>query len=339
MVLELITKQKEAVDIFFDEINPDIVQKLVEKMITKNNNGNVIYWSGVGKSYNIALHSSDMLKSMGFASFTLKPIEALHGDIGVVRPGDMILIYSKSGNTPELIPFMMHLAKMDVDVYGVFCNNKAKLAKYCTNLILLPCGDELDNDFNLVPTTSIISFVLFCNLIVSYYLKSQNINIYQYGKNHPSGNIGQRVWLSVKDIMYHKEDICIVNKNVSLLDCMLQMTSKRTGYAIIVDNENKNTDTKNNGFVGIMSDGDIRRYLTNHTHTIETHKDVDLNISIEPLVNTHPTMVNQNEKIRDIIDKINHNKALNIGIPVVDDDNNFVGFIDNKILVKYGSIF
>jgi arabinose-5-phosphate isomerase len=328
MVVELLVKQKKEIDLFFNELDVTIIEDIVDIMIQKKNDGKAIYWSGVGKSYNIALHSADMLKSMGFMSFALKPMEALHGDIGVLRPGDMIFIYSKSGNTQELTSFMMHLNKIGVDVYGVFCNNNAKLAKYCNTVVVLPCGKELDNDFDLVPTTSIISFILFCNLIVSYFLKSQNINIYQYGKNHPSGNIGQRVWLTVKDIMYKLNDVCIVQENITLLDCMMKMTSKRTGYAIILDQQDNNDK-----MFGILSDGDIRRYLTTN------NKEVDLNTSINPLVNRTPTRVNQDEKLRNVIEKINQNKSLSVGIPVVDDTGNFVGFIDNKLLMEFGNVF
>ena len=160
------------------------------------------------------------------------------------------------------------------------------------------------------------------------------MRFFQYGKNHPSGNIGQRIWLTVKDIMYQPEDICIINSTAKLLDCMLQMTNYRSGYAIVIDEEK---------IIGILSDGDIRRYLTNNVHDSgqdgKIHKEVDLNISIRVLLNTAPTTINQDERIMDIIEKINNNKSLSIGMPVVDDKHKLVGFIYNKLLVKYGNIF
>lgn len=326
MISELLQTQKQAIDIFYDTLDINIIKDVMDKIIEKQKQGKVIYWSGVGKSYNIASHSADMLKSMGFTSFPIKPVEALHGDMGALNEGDMILIYSKSGNTQELVSFMVHLNKLGVDVYGIFCNNNAKLGKYCNHMVILPCGKELDNGFDLVPTTSIVSFILFVNLLVSYFLKSQNIDIFQYGKNHPSGNIGKRIWFSVKDIMYHLEDICIVNPDIKLLDCMLRMTSSRAGYAVVV------IDDK---IYGILSDGDIRRYLTK----IDTEHKVDLDVSIESLINKTPTTINCNTRIMDMVDMVNNNKGLSVGIPVVDDNDKFVGFIDNKLLVKYGSIF
>lgn len=328
MVVELLSKQRAAIDVFFDNLDTDIIKEVMDKLIEKKQNRNVIYWSGVGKSYNIASHSADMIKSMGFTSFPLKPVEALHGDMGALNPGDMVIIYSKSGNTQELVSFMVHLTKMDVDVYGVFCNPKAKLAQYCTRTIILPCGKELDNDFDLVPTTSIIGFILFVNLLVSYYLKSQQVDIFQYGKNHPSGNIGQRIWFTVKDIMYSQEDVCVIKPNSKLVDCMLSMTSCRTGYAVIVDNDEIH---------GIVSDGDIRRYLTKKVDG--DNSAVDLNISIDLLKNSCPTVICEDTRIMDMVELINGNKGLSVGIPVVDKDKKFVGFIDNKILVKYGNVF
>lgn len=326
MILEILEKQRQAVNVFFDNLNTSDIGHVMEKMIEKRNNGNVIYWTGVGKSYNVASHSADMLKSMGFTSFSLKPVEALHGDMGALNKGDMILVYSKSGNTQELVPFMIHLNKIDVEIYGIFCNAKAKLGKYCHKVITLPCGKELDNDFDLVPTTSIISFILFVNILVSYYLKSQQIDIFQYGKNHPSGNIGKRIWFTVKDIMYNVEDVCVIGSDAKLMECMLQMTSYRAGYIVVVNDDK---------IKGILSDGDIRRYLTDNND----NKKVDLNVPVNLLINTEPTTINQNERIMDIIEIINNNKELSIGMPVVDDNGKFVGFIDNKLLVKYANIF
>lgn len=325
MVQELLNKQRSAIDVFFDNIDVSIIEHMLDKLIEKRQAGKVIYWSGVGKSYNVASHSADMIKSMGFTSFPLKPVEALHGDMGALNDGDMVIIYSKSGNTQELMSFMTHLNKMDVDVYGVFCNEKAKLAQYCNKTIILPCGKELDNDFDLVPTTSILVFIMFVNLLVSYYLKSQQVDIFQYGKNHPSGNIGQRIWFTVKDIMYCEDDICIVKPGTKLVDCMLSMTGCRTGYAIVVDED------ENIG--GIVSDGDIRRHLTKNSNN------VDLNILVDELMNKCPTTICQDTRVMDMMEMVNNNRALSVGIPVVDKDAKFVGFIDNKILVKYGSIF
>jgi arabinose-5-phosphate isomerase len=328
-VSDLINIQRNSINMFFDKLDPTIIEEITLKIIEKNKAGNVIYWSGVGKSYNVALHSADMLKSMGFASFAIKPIEALHGDIGAIKNGDLIFVFSKSGNTQELLPFMAHLNKLDIEVYGIFCNSNAMLTKYCHRVIILPCGEELDNGFDLVPTTSIVSFVLFCNLIVCYFLKVQNVNIYEYAKNHPSGNIGLRVWSTVGDIMYPIDDICVIKESTTLLECMMAMTTKRTGYAIVVG------DTSDNILIGIVSDGDIRRYLTRN----ETHPTIDLNVSIMPLINIHPTTILDTSWLRDAIELISKNRELSIGMPVINNKGQFVGFIDNKLLVKWGAIF
>jgi arabinose-5-phosphate isomerase len=322
--MELIQKQKESMNIFFENIDPQVIESFTRKIIEINKRKNIVYWSGVGKSLNIASHSADMVKSMGITSFMINPIEALHGDMGVIRDGDLIIIYSKSGNTQELIPFMMHLTKLNIEIYGIFCNPNAKLSKYCTNTIILPCGKELDNDFDLVPTTSISVFIMFINLVIGYYLKVNQIDIFQYGKNHPLGNIGKRIWLSAKDIMYTKDDVCIIEPGKSLIDCMVEMTSCRTGYAIMI---------KDSEIIGIISDGDIRRYITNNRDNL------GLNIDVSVCLNKHPTTINSNTRVIDIVEMVNKNLALSVGIPIVDDDEHFVGYIDNKILMKYNNIF
>jgi arabinose-5-phosphate isomerase len=324
MILDLIQKQKESMDIFFENLDPQVVESFTKKMIEINQKKNIVYWTGVGKSRNIASHSADMVKSMGITTFMINPIEALHGDMGVLRDGDLIVIYSKSGNTQELVPFLMHLTKLNVEIYGIFCNPNAKLSKYCTKTIILPCGKELDNDFDLVPTTSISVFTMFINLVIGYYLKVNQIDVFQYGKNHPLGNIGKRIWLSAKDIMYTKNDVCIIEPGKTLLDCMVEMTSCRTGYAIMIQDSE---------IIGIISDGDIRRHITTNKNNL------DLNVNASVCLNKHPTTIYNTTRVIDIVKMVNENLALSVGIPVVDDKEHFVGYIDNKILMRYSNIF
>lgn len=317
---QLLQQHQTEINTILCNINTDQLQSLVELFININASGNVIYWTGVGKSYNMAKHTADMFKSIGFRSFAIKPIEALHGDMGSIKPGDIVVAFSKSGNTAELRPFMIYLNKNNINIYGIFCC-AGSLKTYCKDIILLPCNKEIDNDFDLVPTTSMISFMIFCNLIVSYYLKVKNVKLLDYGKNHPSGNIGQRIYLQVKDIMYQLEDMCIVRMSESLVNCMVEMSSRKTGYAICAKDDRLQ-------IFGIISDGDIRRYIA-------LNNSLDLNVPVSKLMSVSPITINQNHKIYDIINKLDFSSKLNIGLPVINDKSELVGFIDTKLLAKY----
>lgn len=325
---QLLIQHQTEIDTILRNVNIEKLQSLVEIFIDVNTKGNIIYWTGVGKSYNMANHTSDMLKSIGFRSFSIKPIEALHGDMGSIKSGDVVVAFSKSGNTAELRPFMIYLNKNNIDIYGVFCTSNGSLMQYCKDVVLLPCDKEIDNNFDLVPTTSMISFMIFCNLIVTYYLKVKNVKLMEYGQNHPSGNIGQRIYLQVKDIMYQMDDMCIIGMDESLLNCMIEMSSRKTGYAICVKNVN---DTKHKVF-GIVSDGDIRRYITSRK------EDLNMNIPVNKLMSVCPITINHNHKIYDIVNKLDFNSKMNIGLPVINDVSELMGFIDMKILIKYSIV-
>lgn len=326
----LLQEHQTEINTILQNIDTHKLQNFVEMSIEVNSRGNVIYWTGVGKSYNMANHTADMLKSIGFRSFAIRPIEALHGDMGSIKPGDIVVAFSKSGNTSELRPFMMYLNKNNIDIYGIFCSSTGSLKEYCKDVILLPCNKEIDNDFDLVPTTSMISFMLFCNMIVTYYLKVKNVKILEYGKNHPSGNIGQRVYLQVKDIMYPLADMCIIGINDSLLNCMIEMSSKKTGYAVCV----KDINDKTHKIFGIVSDGDIRRFLTN-THSDPLNLKLNINASVKELMSVSPITINYNSKIYDIVNRLDFSSKINIGLPVINDNSELIGFIDTKILAKY----
>ncbi len=320
---QLLEKQKEETECIYQKMDCQKIEELSDLLI-KNKEDSTIYFTGIGKSYNMAKHTSDLLKSIGFKSHTLHPINSLHGDLGTLTKNDIIFIYSKSGGTKELIELVFFLKQMPVYLIGIFCQFNSKLEKYCHQSLILPCGKELDYNFDMVPTTSIISYLVFCNLLVATLMNKMDINIEKYGINHPAGAIGQKIWLKIEDIMYSLDDICRITRDKSLLETMIQMSSKHVGYCLIV---NQNDDTI---LEGIVSDGDIRRWLTNNPLC-----NLD-KIDISVLENTHPKTIHYKTKLTELgnlIDK--ERKTLNVGLPVIDDSNKLVGFIDNKKLVDY----
>jgi len=155
-----------------------------------------------------------------------------------------------------------------------------------------------------------------------------NIDIETYGTNHPAGSIGQKIWLKIEDIMYSLDNICCITRDKSLLETMIQMSNKHVGYCLIV-NQNDNTILE-----GIVSDGDIRRWITDNP----THYNLN-NINISILENKNPKTIHYKTKLTDLrhlIDK--ERKILNVGLPVIDNSNKLVGFIDNKKLIDYNQL-
>lgn len=330
LVQKLLLYQKVEIDIFFKNLETRKIEELIDKILEIKVNNKSIYFSGVGKSLNMAKHTADMLRSLGVSAHLLHPLEALHGDLGTLNPDDLVILYSKSGKTKELEELAFFLNKMKINIIGVFCDPSSlegNIAKFTNIIIILPCGKELDNDFDLVPTVSILCYLMFCNLLVGGILKKTQMNIEEYGIHHPSGNIGQKVWLTVKDIMLNINEICQISSKSTLIDAMDAMIGSRSGYCLIIQDKK---------LCGMISDGDIRRYMK---LAYQKKENINFEMEIKHLMTHNPTTISENFKISDMIEVINKNKSLSIGIPVKNSLNELIGFIDSKTLLKYCHLF
>jgi len=326
LIRRLLLYQEIEMDVFFKNLNTMAIEKLVDEILEIRSNNHSIYFSGVGKSLNMAKHTADMLRSLGISAHLLHPLEALHGDLGTLNPNDLVILYSKSGKTKELEELGFFLHKMKIKIVGVFCDKcslEGRMSQFTDKILLLPCGRELDNDFNLVPTVSTLCYLMFCNLLVGGVMKKLKMNIEEYGIHHPSGSIGQKVWLTVQDIMLPLADICQVYPENTLIETMDAMTESRTGYCLV---------TKNGELMGLISDGDIRRYLK---ESYNNKTNINFEMEISDLMTYNPTTVTENLKISKVVDSINQNISLSIGLPVKDIKNKLIGFLDSKTLLKY----
>lgn len=237
------------------------------------NNGNV-YFCGVGKSGTMANHCCDLLKSLSIKCFTLNPLNALHGDIGTINNNDMILMFSKSGNTIELLNLIPNLKSRQCKIIGICCDNNSKFEHQCDKTIILPLNNEMQNDIDKIPTNSCVSMLLFTNILVSYM--SDNISINKYKLNHPAGSIGYEI-MTIKDKMIFDYPKILLNISVDLYDILLEMTNKSIGCCFFVD-------TSDN-LLGIMTDGDVRRLLLNTNSKQITLDNINKNYYYETDVN------------------------------------------------------
>jgi arabinose-5-phosphate isomerase len=269
---KLIVRQKESLDGIFTDLDGGKLEWLATKIYGSFSRDRNIYLCGIGKSGNMAKHMSDMLKSIGCKAFELNVANSLHGDIGCLSSNDLLLIFSKSGNTAEFLEILPYYRKKEVHIVGVFCNKNAGLAKYCDEVVTLPERLELDSGFNMFPSTSMITYTIMCNLVVARVAELRKLVLDEYGKNHPAGSIGRRIWLNLDDIMLKVDKLCIVNEDMKLIDCLLKMSENKHGYAIVSERA---------ALLGIVTDGDIRRYIT-------TNGLFDGTIAVGKIYNKHP---------------------------------------------------
>jgi arabinose-5-phosphate isomerase len=226
------------------------ILKMVD--IIKSRKGN-IYFTGIGKSGNIAKHCCDLFKCINIPSFYLDSININHGDIGVINEDDIIILYSNSGNTIELINNIPLFKIKKALVIGVCCNRKSKFSELCDFTIVTPFNKEISGNINKIPTNSFMSHLIFTNIVVSI-LKNE-IELDEYRVNHSSGDIGESL-LKIKDKLIQEYPTCVFHDetiSINLANVLLEMTKYSIGCCFFVNKENE--------LIGILTDGDIRRYL------------------------------------------------------------------------------
>ncbi|MFH0735778.1 MAG: KpsF/GutQ family sugar-phosphate isomerase [bacterium] len=252
---ELIEQGKKVIKIESDSIE-GLIEKIdnsfakAVKLIYKSK-GRVIF-SGMGKSGLIARKIVATLNSTGTAAIYLHPTDAAHGDLGMVRKEDIVILISKSGYTEELHNLVPMFKRIKVPLIMMTGNIESKIAQECD--IILDCGvKEEACPYDLAPTASTTAALVMGDALAIVLLEMRGFTAEDFALLHPSGSLGKRLSLKISEIMYQGEDVPIVHEDTSIKDTIIVITSKRLGTTAVVDKTGKLT--------GIVTDGDLRRLL------------------------------------------------------------------------------
>ncbi|MFC2139430.1 SIS domain-containing protein, partial [Bacteroidota bacterium] len=245
---DVIRIEGEAVNRLLDHIDGNFV-KAVNAIYESN--GRVIL-TGLGKSGLIARKIVATLNSTGTAAIYLHPTDALHGDLGMVRKGDIVIVISKSGNTEELNDLMLLFKRIKVFVIGILGNGKSKVAKQCDVILNVSVKEEAC-PYDLAPTASTTATLVMGDALAISLLEKRGFTAEDFAMLHPAGSLGKRLSLKISEIMVSGDDVPIVKEESSLKDTIYEITSKRLGTTCVVD--------KKGILIGIITDGDLRRLL------------------------------------------------------------------------------
>lgn len=250
----IVSEKKDLIEIIKKEamyqlknMNYNEIYNLAQLIKDKN-----VYFTGIGKSGNMAFHITSLLKSVGIKAFYLDPTNATHGDIGTIMPRDIVIFFSKSGNTIELINLIILLKKRNCKTVGIVCDDKSKFEEYCDICLRLPFISEIKGEINNIPTNSCMSQLFFGNILVS--ILKDDISIQNYKLNHPSGDIGDKL-KKVKDVMIKNYPILKIENSIDMHSILLEMTKHKIGCCFFINQEDN--------IIGLLTDGDIRRILLN----------------------------------------------------------------------------
>ncbi len=206
--------------------------------------------SGLGKSGNIAQKIAASLTSTGTPATFMHPVEALHGDLGIVTPGHCLIALSRSGNTDEMLRFVAHFRRLGGPVIGITQNDGGRLGELCQHLIRLPDVPEA-GPLALAPTTSCVMMLAAGDALAMALLHKRGFSAEDFAQYHPEGPLGRRLLLRAGDLMHAGDALPVVGADQSFDQLIMEMTRKQLGLALIVEPDGR--------LLGTFTDGDLRR--------------------------------------------------------------------------------
>jgi arabinose-5-phosphate isomerase len=258
-----LSRTLKKIDSSFDKAC-ELINKSLGKIIT----------IGLGKSGYIAMKTAATLSSTGTPSIFIHATEALHGDMGVINTKDVIIIYSNSGETEEIIKLVPLLKIIKCKIIAITGNKKSQLAKH-SDIVLDASVTKEACPFNLAPTSSIICALAISDALALTVSSQKKFTMKDFAKTHPEGSLGKKLLKDVQDIMI-KKNIPILNINASFSQLIDATTKYNLGIALIT--------SKAKNLVGVITDGDIKRIM-------KTYKNIE-QISIKKVMTRKPFKIN-----------------------------------------------
>ena len=277
----------------------DIILKCKGKLIV----------TGVGKSGHIGAKIAATLSSTGTPSFFINPLDAFHGDLGVIQQDDVILALSNSGQTDELLRFMPYMIEHNIPVIGMSGNPDSLLAQYASAHLNSGVSHEAC-PLGLAPTSSTTAALALGDALACALMVARNFKATDFAQFHPGGTLGKRLLTKARDVM-RTEDLPVLAPKVKLGEAVIHVSNGRLGLCVA---------TESNKVVGLITDGDIRRAM-------QKSQDKFFQLSVADIMTRTPKMVSPDTKITEIEDILHRNKIH--CVLVVDDEKHLLGVVDS----------
>ena len=208
--------------------------------------------TGMGKSGHVGSKIAATLASTGTPAFFLHPAEAIHGDLGMITAGDVVVALSNSGETAELLTILPVLKRLDIPLVAVTGGSDSTLARYATVTLDVSVAEEAC-PLNLAPTASTTATLAMGDALAIAVLEARGFTVEDFARSHPGGTLGRRLLLHVEDVMRKGDDLPRVGPATLLAAGLLEMSRKGLGMTTVVDAADR--------VLGIFTDGDLRRAL------------------------------------------------------------------------------
>ena len=261
--------------------------------------------SGVGKSGNIAAKLAASFTSTGVPAIFLNPVDASHGDMGIVSKEDILIALSNSGESHELSDLLDFSKKKQIKIISITSNKNSLLSKNSDITLLLPIHKEADK-LNTIPTTSTTLCLSLGDALCCSVLDIRNFDKKSFKELHPGGKIGKKL-KTLNEIM--DKDIPIIDNKASIKEAVLIMTEKKYGCAVMID--------RNKKIKGILTDGDLRRAINQ----------INLNDNVKSIIKSKPITAKKNYLISSAVALMNKNAITSL---IVAEKNVPIGIVNLK---------
>lgn len=312
-VLEI---EAAAITAQIDTINEQFVQTC-ERILACS--GRVIV-TGMGKSGHIAAKVAATLASTGTPAFFVHPAEASHGDLGMITPQDIVLAFSNSGETHEVLAILPVLKRRNIPLISFTGRPESTLATQADIHIPVIVHEEAC-PLNLAPTSSTTAALAVGDALAIALLEAREFSAEDFALSHPGGSLGRRLLLQVSDIMHTGERLPVVADHSSMREAIIKISQKGLGMTAVLNADNT--------LAGVFTDGDLRRLFDQDKFNLE-------NLTINEVMTTNPVVAKPNMLAAEAL-SLMETKKIN-GLVVVNDANEPVGALNMHDLLKAGVV-
>ena len=321
MVMDYLEKGKRVLEIEIFELNRlrdrlgDDFSRAVQVIKEAVDNRGKVVVIGVGKSGQIGSKIASTLTSTGSPAVVLDSVNALHGDLGMVSDGDVVLALSASGETEELLRILPAIARFDVRIIAICGNSDSTLAQNA-HVVLNFQIDQEACPLNLAPTSSTTVMLVLGDALAMVLLEARGFNKEDFARFHPAGMVGRSLLMRVHQVMRPRAAMAMVATDATVRDVLKAMTQVRAGAAVVID--------PNQQLAGIFTHGDFVRHFQSDPRIGER--------VVADLMTLSPVTVHKDKLAVEVLNLLERHRIDDL--VVVDDNNVPVGIVDSQDLTR-----
>ncbi|MFA5700583.1 MAG: KpsF/GutQ family sugar-phosphate isomerase [Desulfuromonas sp.] len=277
--------------------------------------------TGMGKSGHICQKIAATMASTGTPAFFLHPAEGVHGDLGMLMKGDVVLAVSNSGETEEIIKILPVIRRLGLKLITMSGNMKSTLAGAGDVSLDISVAQEAC-PLGLAPTASTTATLVMGDALAVALLKLHDFQAEDFALFHPGGTLGKRLLLKVEDLMHSGDEIPMVHVNTSVKEALFEITNKKLGVTGVA--------AADGSLAGVFTDGDLRRCLEENTHCLECH--------IEEVMTTNPKRVLRQHLAARVLQRMEEYKITSLFVFETEDSSIPIGIVHLHDLLKSGVV-